>query len=201
MVSDSPRLTMFPVNWLVWISRMFLSGDLWLGADLCCAPAMFQVETYQQQWIRIYFLCCYFSILLIWHSAVWYSNIHFLSVSFQKGEKLKKMITAKACPHFPLQSFWYLILVLTWVTNSRAPRDLSSETTAKKNMRGKKTLFFKIHFPNHTYTWWADQRITLSLFFILPTLSHHPVWFLRHHSNCLKWQAFIGFFDLRRSRK
>lgn len=47
-------------------------------------PELFQFETKEQQWIRTYFLCFYFSMSLIWYSAFWYSNIHFPSISFQK---------------------------------------------------------------------------------------------------------------------
>ena len=79
---------------------------------------------------------------------------------------------------------------------------LSSKTTLEKEWEKKKpTSSYKIHFSNHTYARWADQWVTLYLFFSRTTLSHHPVWFLRHHSNCPRWKAFIGVFDLGNSRK
>lgn len=75
-----------------------------------CVPAMFQFETYEQQWIRIYFLCCCFSISFIWYSAVWFSNVHFLWVFLSKGEKnwkrwlLQRRAQIFHCSHFNTDS-------------------------------------------------------------------------------------------------
>lgn len=72
-----------------------------------------------------------FSISLLWSSAFWHSNTHFLRVSFQKGrESPKKMMTAEASPHFPLLVVISLpdSSLQIWVADS----GLSSEATHGK---------------------------------------------------------------------
>lgn len=112
LVSDYTRLAVFP-----WIDQ---PGDLLcvllrrcVGGCWACAltPKLFQFETSEQPWIRTSFLCSYLNMLLTQYSVFWYSNIHFLSISFQKWRKTAKH-NLRTCPHFSLwESFWYLTLI------------------------------------------------------------------------------------------
>lgn len=178
------------------ISPLFLSGGLWLGAT----AEMFHFETHEQQWVRRYFLCFYFSILLIWYSAFWYSNIHFLSISFWKGRG-KKHTPENDDDCKGMCTFSIVIVILlpdfhlvTWVTDSR-PISWSHTCQRIREM----ALFFKIPFSDNTCTWWAAQQITLSLFFILPVLSHCAVFW--DVIQAAADERLLWFSDLACSRK
>lgn len=193
------------MNWSIWVSPL-CSLEMTCGwvLGLCCYTRAVSVWN---KWTAVnknqfslflfeYVINPVLCILIFQHS--------FPECFFPKMEKNSK----KYCRNMPTFFVIRVILILDshlllvfqrtlhlWVCL------LKPHLRKNEKKKKKKPSSYKIHFSSHTYARWADQWITLYLFFSHTTLSHHPVWFLRHHSKCPKWKAFIGFFDLGHSRK